>query len=81
MGLPFNFGRAETNIKPWNSLLTSIKEGNKRTKWKDRVPYAYWKGNPNVAPTRKDLLKCNVSDQNDWNTLLFIQVYIGFSSL
>ncbi|XP_061999335.1 uncharacterized protein LOC133716675 [Rosa rugosa] len=65
--------RAETNIKPWKNLLPSIKEGNKRTKWKDRVPYAYWKGNPNVAPTRKDLLKCNVSDQNDWNTLLYIQ--------
>ncbi|XP_004306802.1 PREDICTED: O-glucosyltransferase rumi homolog [Fragaria vesca subsp. vesca] len=67
------WGWAETNIKPWKNLLPKIKEGNKRTKWKDRVPYAYWKGNPNVAPTRKDLLKCNVSDQNDWNTLLYIQ--------
>ncbi|KAL6290247.1 hypothetical protein ACE6H2_007757 [Prunus campanulata] len=67
------WGWAETNIKPWRSLLPSIKEGNKRTKWEDRVPYAYWKGNPTVAPTRKDLLKCNVSDKNDWNTRLYIQ--------
>lgn len=70
----FNFGRAEINIKPWRSLLPSIKEGNKRTKWKDRIPYAYWKGNPHVASTRKDLLKCNVSEKNDWNTRLYIQV-------
>ncbi|BBN68226.1 hypothetical protein Prudu_339S000300 [Prunus dulcis] len=69
----FYFGRVETNVKPWRSLLQSIKEGNKRTKWEDRVPYAYWKGNPNVARTRMDLLKCNVSDKNDWNTRLYIQ--------
>ncbi|XP_050384875.1 uncharacterized protein LOC126801538 [Argentina anserina] len=67
------WGWAEINIKPWKNLLPSIKEGNRRTKWKDRVPYAYWKGNPHVAPTRRDLLKCNVTDQNDWNTLLYIQ--------
>ena len=57
-------------------MLADIKQGNKRTKWKDRVPYAYWRGNPNVAPTRRDLLKCNVSDQNDWDTRLYIQVII-----
>ncbi|KAJ9171358.1 hypothetical protein P3X46_014741 [Hevea brasiliensis] len=67
------WGWAETNIRPWKNVLKDIKEGNKRTKWKDRTPYAYWKGNPNVAPTRKDLLKCNVSHQNDWNTRLYIQ--------
>ncbi|CAN6711095.1 unnamed protein product [Malus baccata var. baccata] len=67
------WGWAEINIKPWRSLLPSIKEGNKRTKWKDRIPHAYWKGNPHVAPTRKDLLKCNVSEKNDWNTRLYIQ--------
>ncbi|CAB4269953.1 unnamed protein product [Prunus armeniaca] len=67
------WGWPETNIKPWGSLLQIIKEGNKRTKWEDRVPYAYWKGNPTVARTRMDLLKCNVSDKNDWNTHLYIQ--------
>lgn len=55
-------------------MLEDIKEGNKRSKWKDRVPYAYWRGNPFVAPTRKDLLKCNASDKDDWNTRLYVQV-------
>uniref|UniRef100_A0A2N9GKX7 Glycosyl transferase CAP10 domain-containing protein n=1 Tax=Fagus sylvatica TaxID=28930 RepID=A0A2N9GKX7_FAGSY len=67
------WGWAETNIRPWRSLLEDIKEGNKRSKWKERVPYAYWKGNPHVAPTRKDLLKCNVSNKDDWNTRLYTQ--------
>jgi hypothetical protein len=67
--------RAETNIKPWENTLKDIKEGNKKTNWKDRVPYAYWKGNPYVAPARQNLLQCNVTLENDWNTLLYIQVF------
>lgn len=67
------WGWAETNIKPWRNVLKDIKEGNRRTKWKDRVPLAYWRGNPHVAPTRGDLLKCNVSDKADWNTRLYLQ--------
>ncbi|KAK7274508.1 hypothetical protein RIF29_15600 [Crotalaria pallida] len=74
------WGWAETNIKPWRHVSKDIKEGNKRTKWKDRVPYAYWKGNPYVAPTRMDLMKCNVSAQNDWNTRLYIQDWIQESN-
>ncbi|KAM3698713.1 hypothetical protein ACB098_06G208000 [Castanea mollissima] len=70
------WGWAEINIKPWKSVLEDIKQGNTRTKWKDRVPYAYWKGNPSVAPTRDDLLKCNVSDKDDWNTHLYIQDWV-----
>ncbi|XP_034709621.1 protein O-glucosyltransferase 1-like [Vitis riparia] len=66
-------GKAETNIKPWRNVLKDIKEGNRRTKWKGRVPLAYWRGNPHVAPTRGDLLKCNVSDKADWNTRLYLQ--------
>ena len=54
--------------------MKDIEEGNKRTKWEDRAPYAYWRGNPNVAATRRDLLKCNVTDKYDWNTRLYIQV-------
>ncbi|OVA00082.1 Lipopolysaccharide-modifying protein [Macleaya cordata] len=67
------WGWPEINIKPWNILLEELKEGNKRTKWKDRYPYAYWKGNPTVAPTRRDLMKCNVSDKQDWNARLYAQ--------
>ncbi|KAJ9679389.1 hypothetical protein PVL29_021346 [Vitis rotundifolia] len=55
------WGWPEINIKPWESLLKDLKEGNKRSKWMEREPYAYWKGNPAVAATRLDLLKCN-----DW---------------
>ncbi|XP_027336776.1 protein O-glucosyltransferase 1-like [Abrus precatorius] len=67
------WGWAETNIKPWREVLKDIRKGNKKTKWKDRVPYAYWKGNPDVAPTRKDLMKCNVTPEYDWKTHLYRQ--------
>ncbi|KAK7349533.1 hypothetical protein VNO77_06975 [Canavalia gladiata] len=67
------WGWPEINIKPWKDVLKDIKEGSKKTKWKDRVPYAYWKGNPYVAPTRKNLMKCNVTEENDWDTRLYTQ--------
>ncbi|CAA3021399.1 O-glucosyltransferase rumi-like, partial [Olea europaea subsp. europaea] len=67
------WGWAETNIKPWRIVLKDMREGNKKTKWEDRVPYAYWRGNPNVCPWRADLMKCNVTDKNDWNTRLYVQ--------
>ncbi|KAL7158694.1 hypothetical protein ABFS83_02G160900 [Erythranthe nasuta] len=73
------WGWAETNIRPWRYVLKDIKEGNKRTKWEDRVPYAYWKGNPHVCPWRADLMKCNATDQNDWNTRLYVQDWIAES--
>ncbi|GAB2271693.1 hypothetical protein Dimus_006522 [Dionaea muscipula] len=67
------WGWAETNLKPWKNASRDIREGNARTEWKDRVPYAYWRGNPFVCPGRQDLLKCNVSQKFDWNTRLYIQ--------
>lgn len=67
------WGWGEVNIKPWKMVLEDIKEGNKRTNWKDRVPFAYWKGNPYVDPSRTDLLKCNLTDQQNWDTLLYVQ--------
>lgn len=67
--------RAEINIRPWENILKELKEGNNRIKWMKREPYAYWKGNPFVAETRKDLLKCNVTDKEDWNARIFIQVF------
>lgn len=45
------------------------------TQWNDRVAYAYWRGNPYVDPTRGDLLKCNVTEHEEWNTRLYIQVF------
>lgn len=55
-------------------MSKDLKEGNKKVKFTDREPYAYWKGNPLVAPHRMDLLKCNVSDKEDWNARLYVQV-------
>ncbi|KAG6430147.1 hypothetical protein SASPL_108209 [Salvia splendens] len=67
------WGWAETNIKPWRSVLKDIKEGNKKAKWEDREPYAYWKGNPDVCPWRADLMRCNATPQTDWNARLYVQ--------
>ncbi|KAF5733037.1 O-glucosyltransferase rumi-like [Tripterygium wilfordii] len=66
------WGWAEINVRPWKSLLEDIKEGNKRINWKDRLPYAYWKGNARVGG-RADLMKCNVSDKYDWNGRFYLQ--------
>ena len=65
--------RAEINIKPWHILLGGLKEGTTRIPWLNREPYAYWKGNPAVAQTRQDLIKCNVSENQDWNARLSSQ--------
>lgn len=70
------WGWAEVNIKPWETLLKDLKEGNARMKWVERQPYAYWKGNPVVAETRQDLLKCNVSEKQDWNARLYAQDWL-----
>ncbi|CAI0403336.1 unnamed protein product [Linum tenue] len=67
------WGWAEIDIKPWQMLLPELKEGNTRTKWENRQPYAYWKGNPDVAETRLDLMKCNVSEKQDWNARVYRQ--------
>ncbi|CAN4111612.1 unnamed protein product [Withania somnifera] len=73
------WGWAETNIRPWRSVIKDIKEGNKRNKWKDRVPFAYWKGNPHVSPIRKDLMNCNVTDKQNFDTHLYVQDWIDQS--
>lgn len=70
------WGWAEINIKPWERLQMELKQGNERKKWIEREPHAYWKGNPFVAESRRDLLKCNVSETQDWNARLFIQDWI-----
>lgn len=57
-------------------MSKDLKEGNKRIKWVDREPYAYWKGNPSVAETRMDLLKCNVSDKQEWNARVYGQDWL-----
>ncbi|PIN22272.1 Endoplasmic reticulum protein EP58, contains filamin rod domain and KDEL motif [Handroanthus impetiginosus] len=70
------WGWPEINIKPWEALLKDLKEGNWRSRWTEREPYAYWKGNPSVAATRMDLLKCNVSDKQDWGAHVYAQDWL-----
>ncbi|RLN28541.1 protein O-glucosyltransferase 1 [Panicum miliaceum] len=66
------WGWPETNIEPWSREFKSIKVGAKATKWVDRVPRAYWKGNPDVAsPLRLALLGCN--DTNLWRAEIMRQ--------
>ncbi|MED6169365.1 hypothetical protein PIB30_020841 [Stylosanthes scabra] len=65
------WGWAELHISPWETTLTSLQQGNRRVKWKDREPYAFWKGNPNVSLLRRNLCKCNVSDEKDWNARIY----------
>lgn len=67
------WGWPEINIKPWVTLMKEIEKGNKRIKWKDRDKHAYWKGNPGVAGTRQDLMKCNVNKDRDFNARLYAQ--------
>lgn len=78
-GFKLIFCRPEINIKPWEALLEDLKEANRRTRWVKREPYAYWKGNPEVAQKRQDLLKCNVSEKQDWNARVYAQVRPFFS--
>ncbi|CDY48931.1 BnaA09g39060D [Brassica napus] len=68
------WGWPELNIKEWNKLSVALKEGNKRVKWEDRIPYAYWKGNPNVSPVRGELMRCNFSDKYDPMVRLYVQL-------
>ncbi|RWW39183.1 hypothetical protein BHE74_00055512 [Ensete ventricosum] len=65
------WGWAEVNIKPWRTLSKELEEGNRIVKWRDREPYAYWKGNPWVSDGRSDLMRCNVSKHHDWNARLY----------
>ncbi|KAH0460825.1 hypothetical protein IEQ34_008400 [Dendrobium chrysotoxum] len=65
------WGWPEVNIRPWEKQTDELREANERLPWRKREPYAYWKGNPDVAGTRGDLMKCNVTQKNDWEARLF----------
>ncbi|KAJ1381299.1 Lipopolysaccharide-modifying protein [Sesbania bispinosa] len=65
------WGWAELSIRPWETTLQNLQEGNKIVKWEDRIPYAFWKGNPAVSIIRKELSKCNTSDEHDWNARIY----------
>ncbi|RVW81225.1 O-glucosyltransferase rumi [Vitis vinifera] len=76
---------ARDQHKPWNAFKKDLKEGNYRTKWIDREPYAYWKGNVKMGVVRKELFKCRNTDEQDWNARLYImdwgrEVQSGFKT-
>ncbi|XP_043715530.1 O-glucosyltransferase rumi homolog [Telopea speciosissima] len=60
------WGWPELNIKPWEIMLKEFREANERKKWIQKEPYAFWKGNPFTSRSRKNLMKCNSKDQQDW---------------
>ncbi|KAL1546417.1 O-glucosyltransferase rumi [Salvia divinorum] len=65
------WGWTEVNIKPWGVFVKEMKQEMEKLKWEDRVPYAYWKGNPKVSKQRYQLMKCNLTNQTDWNARLY----------
>ncbi|XP_051193586.1 uncharacterized protein [Lolium perenne] len=70
------WGWAEINIKPWDALQKDLDAGNSKVSWMNREPYAYWKGNPDVAAIRQELVKCNVSSKQEWNARIYKQDWI-----
>ncbi|KAK6229179.1 hypothetical protein SCA6_018130 [Theobroma cacao] len=50
---------AEVNIMPCEHMLSAIKNGNKRIKWEDRIPYAYWKEGVTWSGSEKYILACD----------------------
>ncbi|KAG9454513.1 hypothetical protein H6P81_007417 [Aristolochia fimbriata] len=73
------WGWTEIHIKPWELLQKELQKGNINLKWVDREPYAFWKGNPSTSSSRWELLKCNVSKNQDWNARVFTQDWIAES--
>ncbi|KAL8519335.1 hypothetical protein ACS0TY_010320 [Phlomoides rotata] len=67
------WGWPEINTKAWEILLKELEEANKKSEWSERDVHAYWKGNPEVAWKRIELLKCNVSEEHDWNARIYVQ--------
>ncbi|KAJ4773698.1 O-glucosyltransferase rumi-like protein (DUF821) [Rhynchospora pubera] len=67
------WGWPEVNIKPWDLLLDELKNTTESLEWKDKIPYAFWKGNPSGIGAREDLMRCNLSSEHEWNARLFRQ--------
>ena len=70
-GFQYWWCRPEIRIKPWTTLKEELKEGNNRTKWVNREPYAYWRGNIKMGKVREELSKCTHTDEQDWNARIY----------
>lgn len=71
------WGWPEIVIKPWEQLSKELEEGNRRMQWADREAHAYWKGNARLTASRMELLKCRLSDKQDWNARIYYQDWNG----
>ncbi|CAL0301690.1 unnamed protein product [Lupinus luteus] len=66
------WGWPEINIRTWQEEFLDIKKGSRAVSWKNKIPLAYWKGNPDVAsPVRLELLNCN--DSSQWGAQIMRQ--------
>ncbi|XP_057981211.1 uncharacterized protein LOC131166649 [Malania oleifera] len=65
------WGWPEIQIKSWVPLKKELEEGNKKSKWMEREPYAYWKGNLLSGYGRLNLSFCNVTEDYDWNARIY----------
>ena len=69
--------RSEINIRPWQEEFADIKRGSQAVRWRNKIPRAYWKGNPDVAsPIRAELLNCNHSRK--WGAQIMRQVGLNY---
>ncbi|KAL5580742.1 hypothetical protein UlMin_013184 [Ulmus minor] len=69
------WGWPETNLNPWDEEFRDIKRGSQKTSWTNKMPRAYWKGNPNVnSPVRVELLNCNHSRK--WGAQILRQDWV-----
>ncbi|KAL2898734.1 O-glucosyltransferase rumi-like protein [Bienertia sinuspersici] len=61
-----------SGVGPWDTEFRDIKRGSRLRSWPKKWPYAYWKGNPDVASTlRSELLQCN--DTKQWRAQILRQ--------
>ncbi|KAL6606183.1 hypothetical protein ACP70R_041836 [Stipagrostis hirtigluma subsp. patula] len=67
------WGWPEVNIRPWPQMLEEMTRENERLRWPERQPYAFWKGNPQTFRMRNELMRCNVSNGQEWNARVFNQ--------
>lgn len=66
------WGWPEVNLGPWDTEYRDIKRGSRSRSWPKKWPYAYWKGNPDVASQlRSELIQCN--DTKQWRALILRQ--------
>ncbi|CAN6191037.1 unnamed protein product [Urochloa humidicola] len=67
------WGWPEVGIRPWTQILEEVVQENERLPWPERQPYAFWKGNPEGYRMRRELLRCNASNGQEWNARIFTQ--------